>query len=89
MLAAMAGSTQLKASGVDLSALDQRGGLPDELMGEFMATGDMTSCAATVDRLLEAGADRVVLVPNPAGYRSTLAMVGQMRTVSVLVRARR
>ena len=88
MLAAMAGSTQLKASGIDLSALDQ-GGLPDELMGEFMAAGDMTSCAATVDRLLEAGADRVVLVPNPAGYRSTPAMVGQMRTASVLARARR
>jgi alkanesulfonate monooxygenase SsuD/methylene tetrahydromethanopterin reductase-like flavin-dependent oxidoreductase (luciferase family) len=93
MLAAMAGSTQLKASGIDLSALDQRGGLarglPDELMGEFMAAGDMTSCAATVDRLLEAGADRVVLVPNPAGFRSIPDMIEQMQTASTLARDRR
>jgi alkanesulfonate monooxygenase SsuD/methylene tetrahydromethanopterin reductase-like flavin-dependent oxidoreductase (luciferase family) len=95
MLAGMAGSPQLKASitGIEPSALIEREeqgasaeDLPDALLGEFVASGDMASCAATVDRLLEAGADRVVLVPNPAGYRSTPAMVEQMRTASALAR---
>jgi alkanesulfonate monooxygenase SsuD/methylene tetrahydromethanopterin reductase-like flavin-dependent oxidoreductase (luciferase family) len=96
MMAGMAGSPQLTASitGIELSALLEREehegptpGLPDAIVGEFMAVGDTASCAATVDRLLLAGADRVVLVPNPAGYRSTSAMVEQMRTASALVRA--
>ena len=95
MLAGMVGSPQLEASprGIELSALIKRKeqgvpaeGLPDSLLEEFMATGDTASCAAAVDRLLQAGADRVVLVPNPAGYCSTPAMVEQMRTASGLVR---
>jgi alkanesulfonate monooxygenase SsuD/methylene tetrahydromethanopterin reductase-like flavin-dependent oxidoreductase (luciferase family) len=96
MLAGMAASPQLKAStqGVELSALIAREGkgvstaaLPDALLGEFVAAGDPTTCAATVHRLFEAGADRVVLVPNPAGFRSTAAMVDQMRTASALLRS--
>ena len=95
MLAGMVGSSQLEASpaGLELSAHLARTepnsatqGLPDELLGEFMAAGSTASCAATVDRLMESGADRVVLVPNPAGYRSTSCMVAQMRTASSLVR---
>ena len=41
-----------------------------------------------IDRLLAAGADRVVLVPNPAGFRSTTSMVEQMRTVAPLASSR-
>ena len=62
--------------------------LPASILGEFVAAGDATSCAATVDRLLEAGADRVILVPNPAGFRSTAAMVEQMRIASKLAGTR-
>ena len=93
MLAGMAGSPQFEESpaGVELSTLIERRGRstfeqgpPHELLGEFVAAGDMASCAATVDRLLEAGADRVVLVPNPAGYRSTQCMVDQIQGASAL-----
>jgi alkanesulfonate monooxygenase SsuD/methylene tetrahydromethanopterin reductase-like flavin-dependent oxidoreductase (luciferase family) len=52
---------------------------PDGLLREFVAVGDQATCAATIERLLHTGADRVVLVPNPAGYRSTSEMVEQMR----------
>ena len=92
LLAGMTGSAQVKASGIEPSALEQLekvGVLSEELMGEFVATGDLSSCAATVDRLLEAGADRVILVPNPAGLRSTPDMVAQMRIASALARAER
>jgi alkanesulfonate monooxygenase SsuD/methylene tetrahydromethanopterin reductase-like flavin-dependent oxidoreductase (luciferase family) len=57
---------------------------PHQLFGEFAATGDLQSCAETVYRLLAAGADRVVLVPNPAGYRSTPQMLQQMRIAAPL-----
>lgn len=95
MLAGMAGSPQLEksAAGTELSALIERKGPstlaespPDQLLSEFVAAGNMASCAATIDRLLEAGADRVVLVPNPAGYRSTESMVEQMQSASALAR---
>ena len=94
MLVAMTESPQLKASSVrnDLLALLERGqqetaakAVPADLLGEFVAAGDEASCGATVDRLLEAGADRVVLVPNPAGFRSTSAMVEQMRAAASLL----
>ncbi len=92
-LAAMTGSPQLEVSPVrdDLleaiaSAQDTRSDrpLPRGLLGAFMAIGDVASCQATVSELLAAGADRVVLVPNPAGVRSTAAMVEQMRAATAL-----
>ncbi|MGB5187038.1 MAG: hypothetical protein WBO84_07925, partial [Acidimicrobiia bacterium] len=94
MLAGMVGSPQLEASpaGIELAAyFEQRGPNagaerpPDELLGEFVAAGDTASCEATVDRLFASGADRVVLVPNPAGYRSTASMLEQMRRASALI----
>jgi alkanesulfonate monooxygenase SsuD/methylene tetrahydromethanopterin reductase-like flavin-dependent oxidoreductase (luciferase family) len=93
MLAAMTESPQLKASPGrnDLLTLiegEQQGSagvtLPADLLEEFVAAGDTASCGSTVDRLLEAGADRVVLVPNPAGFRSTSTMVEQMRAAGSL-----
>jgi alkanesulfonate monooxygenase SsuD/methylene tetrahydromethanopterin reductase-like flavin-dependent oxidoreductase (luciferase family) len=53
--------------------------LPDEVLDRFAAFGDLAACESMVGRLLDAGADRVVLVPNPEGVRSTEAMVEQMR----------
>ncbi len=53
--------------------------LPDELIGEFMAAGTVADCSDYVERLLDAGADRVVLVPNPAGQRSYGAMLEQIQ----------
>lgn len=52
--------------------------LPAELLDGFMAAGDTAACRAFVGRLLDAGADRVVLVPNPAGLRSSAAMLDQI-----------
>lgn len=94
MLKAMTESPQLKASPVrsDLLALIEREQhetptepLPADLLTEFVAAGDVASCRTMVDRLLEAGADRVVLVPNPAGFRSTSSMVEQMREAAPLI----
>lgn len=53
--------------------------LPDEVIGEFMAAGSAADCARYIERLLDAGADRVVLVPNPAGQRSVEGMLEQIR----------
>jgi alkanesulfonate monooxygenase SsuD/methylene tetrahydromethanopterin reductase-like flavin-dependent oxidoreductase (luciferase family) len=95
MLVAMIESPQLKASSVrsDISAWmaqDKRealeADLPTEVLNEFVAVGDAADCSTMVARLLEAGADRVVLVPNPAGYRSTPAMVEQMQAAASLLR---
>jgi alkanesulfonate monooxygenase SsuD/methylene tetrahydromethanopterin reductase-like flavin-dependent oxidoreductase (luciferase family) len=92
MLTAMVESPQLKASRLwtDLAAVLEVGSeasgeaLPVDLIDEFVAAGDISRCRTLVDRLLEAGADRVVLVPNPAGFRSTPSMVEQMRTAAPL-----
>ena len=87
MLAAMAESPALESSpeGEELRALVGATGkeglgeaIPLPLLRRFVATGSPDDCAATVGALLEAGADRVVLVPNPAGYRSTADMLQQM-----------
>ena len=59
--------------------------LPLSLLRKFVATGTPDDCAATVTRLLEAGADTVVLVPNPAGYRGTADMVTQMELGQALL----
>ena len=53
--------------------------LPDEVIGEFMAAGTVADCRDFVERLFDAGADRVVLVPNPDGQRSFEGMVEQIR----------
>jgi alkanesulfonate monooxygenase SsuD/methylene tetrahydromethanopterin reductase-like flavin-dependent oxidoreductase (luciferase family) len=53
--------------------------LPDDLIGEFMAAGSLADCGRFVGRLLDAGADRVVLVPNPAGKRTCGGMLEQIR----------
>ena len=92
MLRAMTDSPQLKVSPMrsELAALPERGPdasdepLPAHLLDEFVAAGNAADCVAMIDRLLAAGADRVVLVPNPAGFRSTTSMVEQMRTVAPL-----
>lgn len=94
MLAAMGGSPQLEASPVRDALLaflegEDRGKraavLPADLLDEFVAAGDAASCRTTVHSLLEAGADRVVLVPNPAGLRRTSAMVEQMHLATSLI----
>jgi len=94
MLAAMGQSPQLTTSdaGREIAALiEEEGpealadGPPNELLSEFAAAGNLETCAATVDRLLGAGADRVVLVPNPAGYRSSADMVDQIRHAAPLM----
>ena len=59
--------------------------IPLSLLRQFAAVGSADDCAATVARLLEAGADRVVLVPNPAGYRSTPEMIEQIVAAQVLL----
>lgn len=63
----------------------QTEGPPESLLKEFVATGDLASCRLTIERLLEAGADQVVLVPNAAAYRSTAAMLEQMRLAAALI----
>lgn len=94
MLAAMAESPALDSSpeGEELGALVRATGkerlgeaIPLPLLRRFVATGSPDDCAATVSALLEAGADRVVLVPNPAGYRSTADMVNQMALAQTLL----
>ena len=94
MLAQMTASPQLTASpeGAELLAdpSDSTGGgdageVSAELLGRFVAAGDAAACAATIGQLLDAGSDRVVLVPNPASYRSTAAMVEQIRAGADLV----
>ena len=95
MLAAMSKSPQLRFSnsGQELAAIIETDnqlllaeGPPDRLLGDFVAAGDAASCAATIGNLLDAGADRVVLVPNPAGYRSTAGMLDQMGAAAVLTK---
>jgi alkanesulfonate monooxygenase SsuD/methylene tetrahydromethanopterin reductase-like flavin-dependent oxidoreductase (luciferase family) len=85
-LAAQAGLPQMMATEagrrLDVAAHARRTEqqpLPDEVIGEFMAAGSATECAGYVERLLDAGADRVVLVPNPAGQRSYAGMLEQIR----------
>jgi alkanesulfonate monooxygenase SsuD/methylene tetrahydromethanopterin reductase-like flavin-dependent oxidoreductase (luciferase family) len=94
MLSSMAGSPQVTESAEGTSILELleqheeellADGLPDGLLSEFVAAGDPESCAATIERLVEAGADRVVLVPNPAGYRTTSSMVEQIQTAAKLL----
>ena len=58
---------------------------PPELLDEFVAAGDASAGARMIRRLLDAGADRVVLVPNPAGLRITDAMVDQIRAAAALL----
>jgi alkanesulfonate monooxygenase SsuD/methylene tetrahydromethanopterin reductase-like flavin-dependent oxidoreductase (luciferase family) len=87
MLSGMGGSPQLDpaVTGIDPAAFAGQELALDEVLGEFAAAGDAESCRATVERLLAAGADRVVLVPNPAGYRSTPEMVQQVQRAAALV----
>jgi alkanesulfonate monooxygenase SsuD/methylene tetrahydromethanopterin reductase-like flavin-dependent oxidoreductase (luciferase family) len=59
--------------------------LSDSVIGEFMAAGSTADCGRYIERLLAAGADRVVLVPNPAGQRSTDAMRDQIHAAASLV----
>lgn len=93
MLSAMAKSPQLRISESDseLAALlagrddpddDQH---RDDFVARYAATGDIASCHETVRGLFDAGADRVVLVPNPAGLRSTPEMLDQMRLAARLL----
>lgn len=57
----------------------------EHLLDDFWAAGTLEDCHRTINLLLEAGADRVVLVPNPGGhYCSTPEMVEQIRIASKL-----
>jgi len=92
MLAAMAGSKPMLASeaGRELTALVESngreaiGGTP---LDEFGAVGSTADCAGRIAELLDAGAERVVLVPNPAGMRSTPEMLEQIRAAAALAGA--
>jgi 5,10-methylenetetrahydromethanopterin reductase len=90
MLTAMAESPQLEFSedGTQLRASMESGrhDAAAPLLGEFAAAGNRTDCATTIGHLLDAGADRVVLVPNAAGQRSTPEMVEQMQLAAQLIR---
>jgi alkanesulfonate monooxygenase SsuD/methylene tetrahydromethanopterin reductase-like flavin-dependent oxidoreductase (luciferase family) len=94
MLAALAQSPALEASeeGAELQevvAAYGREGLGDAiplpLLRRFVAAGTPDDCALTVSNLAEAGADRVVLVPNPAGFRTTAEMLDQIILASTLL----
>lgn len=83
-------SPQIKASQLGSEFADwieqgSRGVLPAGILNEFVAAGDRDGCCTMVKRSLEAGADRVVLVPNPAGFRSTSSMVDQRRASAALL----
>ena len=92
MLIAMTETPQLTVSPLrnELAALPKggsessEGALPAHLLDEFVAAGTTADCGTMVDRLLRAGADRVVLVPNPAGFRSTASMVEQIQNTAPL-----
>lgn len=93
MLAAMVDTPPTKASpeGEELGALVHRvgaenlgGNMPLALLRRFAAAGNSDDCALTVSNLLSAGADRVILVPNPAGFRSTTEMLDQMALAQAL-----
>ena len=60
--------------------------LPPDVLEHFMAIGDTAACATRIERLISAGADRVVLVPNPAGQRSAAGMLEQIRRAAPLAR---
>jgi alkanesulfonate monooxygenase SsuD/methylene tetrahydromethanopterin reductase-like flavin-dependent oxidoreductase (luciferase family) len=92
MLAGMSASPQVTHSSVgsDLVSLiegigEEPLGIPDAILSDFVAAGDPASCRDAVESLLAAGADRVILVPNPAGFRSTTAMVEQIRAGAGLI----
>jgi alkanesulfonate monooxygenase SsuD/methylene tetrahydromethanopterin reductase-like flavin-dependent oxidoreductase (luciferase family) len=73
LLASMVEAPQMKASTVQSELMPwlERGDherVPGELLDEFVAAGDPEQVQTMISRLLEAGADRVVLVPNPAGF---------------------
>lgn len=68
--------------GGDVTSAD----LPDAFLDEFVAAGDARTCRAMIDRLMAAGADRVILLTNPAGLRSTDSMVEQIRSAATLLR---
>jgi 5,10-methylenetetrahydromethanopterin reductase len=59
--------------------------LPFAVLGRFMAAGTSAEVGSFVGELLAAGADRVVLVPNPEGVRSTSAMLDQLRAAARLL----
>ena len=93
MLTQMAGSAQFttSAEGAELVKFleardaEEPADIPVDLLSRFVAAGDTAACAATIQSLLDAGADRVVLVPNPAGFRSTAAMVDQIHAAAGLI----
>ena len=93
MLTQMVGSAQFTTSpeGAELRAFlesqdaEEPADIPPDLLNRFVAAGDTASCATTIRGLLDGGADRVVLVPNPAGIRTTDEMVEQIRAAVELV----
>lgn len=59
-------------------------GSPEPHLTGFVASGSLDDCAVMIESLLDAGADRVVLVPNPAGRISTVDMIDQIRCAAQL-----
>jgi alkanesulfonate monooxygenase SsuD/methylene tetrahydromethanopterin reductase-like flavin-dependent oxidoreductase (luciferase family) len=57
-------------------------GSPDPLLTGFVASGSRDECAHMINELFTAGADRVVLVPNPAGRLSTQHMIEQIESAA-------
>ncbi|MDJ0954279.1 MAG: LLM class flavin-dependent oxidoreductase [Acidimicrobiia bacterium] len=76
---------QLRAIVADAGREGLAEAIPLDLLRTFAATGSPEDCAASVQRLLSAGADRVVLVPNPASYRPTSEMVEQIALAQTLL----
>jgi alkanesulfonate monooxygenase SsuD/methylene tetrahydromethanopterin reductase-like flavin-dependent oxidoreductase (luciferase family) len=94
MLAQMTKSPQFTTSpeGAELVAYlaaaaeaDEPADLPANLLSRFGAAGDAATCAATIQSLLDAGSDRVVLVPNPGGFRTTAEMIQQIHGAARLI----
>ena len=75
---------ELAADGVD--ALTER--MPDEWVDELAIAGDPATCAAKIERLLEAGSDTVELFPAPPERASEFAEVVAAEVLPRVGRAR-
>lgn len=85
---AMLATESGRAMGAALRARPSPGEpLPARTLDDFMAAGNTATCRSFVRRLFEAGADRVVLVPNPEGIRSSAEMLEQIRRATSLLDA--
>jgi len=84
-LASLEWSVDELAAFLEARETEEPADIPADLLSRFVAAGDSAGCAATIRDLLDAGAHRVVLVPNPAGFCTTAAMVDQIRAAAGLI----